>query len=1050
MSSFLKSIWDVVGSEVTGILGTEKERQDKVTGLLIDRPFEFGKNIGLYDDKIQAPDVINTTNPNNTIKQNAIASMNDGLANMAQDSEVFRKNLPSSLFEIGEFGIDLAMNPIKYGKEALNLASGFATMPFENIDNASNEEMAKMVVDSTVEFFQTEGALRKAALENPADVLAVMFSGASGLRKLQAMKPETKERILTTIKNVGATPVGLSMKDVSNTDLSTQRQLANVDQAGFYSKAEQAILDKMPTDLPQEQLRGWFEKRGVSQTELADLGILAMVDKMDEGEKVTKEGLLNHIADQQLTFSGTTLADTNNFDYDSNLYDPDNHSLQMPDATADFMNRYNNGDVNWNQILTSDDEPNDWLDIQGNNWRLSPDSEERANQYVEGIFNDEIGSNERINPTPDGEIAYMMGGSKNHYPFNNVPDRERVEGDPETGYNADFRDHMDQSNLQLVRYMHEANPEKYPKTKSMELKGLYSLLESNKRLENDASGTHPEILGLLRDYAEPTESVMQQIAMLEADIMDDVRSGNFEWDIKMLREADAVTDLRDMNGEAGYKNDIEVALEKMGRDLYLNDPEFEIDIPVEDVDYQAYGNDSIGYRVSTPIDGFNHNSSELEDIYDLPSLESSILEHARMEGHLDSDNAFDNRVSDGSPNWEQFTLNRQHPEARKENYKEELIILSPDSEQKRGGYQFESGMHYGGHKGLFAHLRKSDRVEMGTPTDANGNVTPSVYFIEELQSDFQQSRRQYGATKKETEDLKYKNRMDSAAVGDMINAWSSLNFGNRRLDNERRIASPTNETIGGKLVWKKLVKTQEQKDLYKQAMLTQTNAYQLANFQSTSSDVKKNARAQIKEWEDTWDVNPKNPDSDNWSGISDDEYIELGQYFSEHQTELQTTSRALDNHSHTNRTPVQGDRWYTTSLNYAVMKAVEEGKDTIAWANSDQILDQWNPSRSTDYKGKIKRKELYVNTYDKKLTNAAKKMAKKYEGKFEVIKIDLGDGNFSENFSIRITPKMIEKLKEEFPADTESGFARPTHGKLKQIPSGLLKTDIIEQQGLLA
>ena len=39
---------------------------------------------------------------------------------------------------------------------------------------------------------------------------------------------------------------------------------------------------------------------------------------------------------------------------------------------------------------------------------------------------------------------------------------------------------------------------------------------------------------------------------------------------------------------------------------------------------------------------------------------------------------------------------------------------------------------------------------------------------------------------------------------------------------------------------------------------------------------------------------------------------------------------------------------------------------------------------------------------------------------------------------------------EEFPADTESGFARPTHGKLKQIPSGLLQTDIIEQQGLLA
>ncbi len=1031
MRSVFASIWDVVKPEVTGILGTEESRQDKVTSLLIDKPFEFGKDLGLYGDKIQAPELIDTTNPNNTVKENQVAMMNDSIANMQQDREVFRKNLPASLFEIGEFGIDLAMNPIKYGKEALSLASGFATMPFENIDNASNEEMARMVVDSTIDFFKTEGALRKASLENPADVLAIMFSGVSGIRKLQNLKPETKEKLLTTIKNVGATPVGLSMKDVSN-----DRQLANVDKAGFYSKAEQAILDSMPNELGQDQVRGWFENRGVSQTELADLGILTLVDNMEEGKKITKEGLLEHIADQQLTFSGTTLADTNNFDYDDDLYDPANHSLQMPDATADYMNRYNNGDVNWNQILTSDDEPDDWLDISGNNWRLSPDSEERAVMYGEDIFVDEIGSSERINPSPDGEIARTMGGSRNHYPFNNVPDRERMEGDPEIGYNADFRDHMDISNLTLVRYMHEANPERYPKTKSMELKGLYSLLESNKRLENDATGTHPEILQLLRDNAEPTESVIEQIAMLEADIMDDVRSGNLEWDMDMLQEADGLTSPYDMTGINKRKYDMQDALEKMGRDLYLNDPEFEINIPVEDVDYVAYGNDSIGYRVYTPEDGFDHESTDLEDIYDLPALESGILEHARQQGYLDSDNAFDDRVSDGSPNWEQFTLNRQHPEARKDNYKEELIILTPDSEQRRGGYEFESGVHYRGHKNLFAHLRKSDRVEVGTSS-------PDVYFIEELQSDFQQTRRELGATKEETEALKYKNRMNSQATGDMLTEWEDLGDG-------AELASFTATTNDGNLAWKKLVKTQEQKDLYKQAMLTQTNAYQLANFQSTSGEVKKNARAQIKEWEDTWDVNPKNPDSPNWSGMSRDDYYELGQYLSKHQDALNKTARKLDNHSHTSRTPIQGDRWYTTSLNYAIMKAVEEGKNTIAWATSDQILDQWNPTRGTDHNRKINFKESYSNTYDKKLPKIAKKLAKKYGGEFEVIKIDLGNGKFSENYSIRLTPEMIDNMIEEFPTDTESGFARPTHGKLQQIPSGLLQTDIIQQQGLLA
>ena len=67
MSSFLKSIWDVVGSEVSGLLGTdedEQNRQEKVTNILIDQPYEFGKKIGLFQNKIEAPPVINNFDPN--------------------------------------------------------------------------------------------------------------------------------------------------------------------------------------------------------------------------------------------------------------------------------------------------------------------------------------------------------------------------------------------------------------------------------------------------------------------------------------------------------------------------------------------------------------------------------------------------------------------------------------------------------------------------------------------------------------------------------------------------------------------------------------------------------------------------------------------------------------------------------------------------------------------------------------------------------------------------------------------------------------------------
>ena len=1064
MSSFLKNVWDVVGSEMTGLLGNEQERQDKVTGLLIDKPFEFGKDIGFYGDKIEAPEVIDTTNVNNSVKDNAIASLTDQFSNMQQDSQTFVKNLPANLFELGEFGIDLAMNPLKYGKEAIDLGSGFATMPFENIDNLDNETMAQSVIDSTIEFFGTEGAIRKAALENPAEVLFIMMGGASGIKKLQALKPETKERMLSVIQRVGATPVGLSMKDVSNTNLSKVegntdltsdgRQLAPVDESGFYSKAQQTVLDSMPKDLPQEQLRGWFEKRGVSQTELGDLGILAMIDDMGRGDKITKEGLLEHIADQDLTFKTTVLGGDKS-EYDDNFgedrYVSDEQNFEISDASAQFRSRYEainmsnySGLSNWSRVFDSIDEPDNWLEIQGSGWSLSPDSETRAYEFGKDIFADEIGSYDQTSPSVDGEMRRLLQGDRNKYPFNNIAHIKKQEGEPyEEGFNTDFRDHMDESNLQFTVYMNKINPERYPETKSMELKSLYMELNKRKSTEGETR-INPELQGLMLDATSPQSTILEKIALLEADIMDDVRTGNIEWDMKMLEGANGVNDVYDMVGfDQRFKSDMEEAQEMMGRDLYLNDPEFEFDIEVGGEQYKAYGNEGIGYFVGTPDEGLQHGLSDFDDIYDIPALETAIREHAMERGYIDEFFDGDGDGGDyGDTKWEQFTLNRQHTEAPRENYKENIIQINPDKEQLQGAYQYENDVHYRGVKGLFAHVRSSDRREFGTDTNM-------VKFIEELQSDFQQSRRQFGATKAETDQLKYLNRMESSAVGDMISVWDNLNKGLGDSGEERLINSNAT-AFDGTSLWKGLTKTREQKELYKEAMLAQSDDYLFANFSSTSPDRKKQAREGIKEWDATWGDNPKNPDSPNWEGISYDEYTELGQYISSHGDALRLTGTRLDSHVHTTRAPIQGDKWYTTALNHEIMKAVEDGKTTLAWANSDQILDQWNPARQTDYKKKIKNQENYVNTYDKKITNAAKKMAKKYGGEFEVIKVDLGNGKFSENFSIRITPLMIENMKKEFPANNKSGFARPTHGKLQDIPTGLLKTDITEQQGLLA
>ena len=51
MRSVFGSIWDVVKPEITGLIGTEESRQDKVTRLLIDKPFEFGADYVSYQQQ---------------------------------------------------------------------------------------------------------------------------------------------------------------------------------------------------------------------------------------------------------------------------------------------------------------------------------------------------------------------------------------------------------------------------------------------------------------------------------------------------------------------------------------------------------------------------------------------------------------------------------------------------------------------------------------------------------------------------------------------------------------------------------------------------------------------------------------------------------------------------------------------------------------------------------------------------------------------------------------------------------------------------------------
>ncbi len=478
------------------------------------------------------------------------------------------------------------MNPIKYGKEALNIGSGFATMPFENIDNASNEEMARMVVDSTIDFFKTEGALRKASLENPADVLAIMFGGASGIRKLQQLKPETKERIMTTIRNVGATPVGLSMKDVSN-----DKQYAKVDDAGFYLRSEQVVLDQLPKSIPAEQLKGWFEKRQVSNQELQDLGVMDFIDSFDPKDKITKEGLLEHIDNNRITTTGVSLE----YDPDSEKSEPDDGYIMDAgnDYSRDFEPRW---DAHGEQEIRFADGSTETA-----SWSVMDEDSDYLYDRGKELFKYEYGNQYRGGElgSPNQKYPYNLGTLQTH--------------------------HRDKDNINLIRYLHESDPLKYPMTKALEIDAAMTV--------DNAIGEPERIL----DHNK------EKVEMIKADIQDRERQGIVDWDQRLMYlmdeepdleqlmtvlEADDVDDfIPQLDGtqlpNSRLYSDIENYVDELGQKEYLENPEFEILVPMPNGNgqYTVKGNDNNGYRIYDPegdaIDNDNYYG-------DMPQVQMAI------------------------------------------------------------------------------------------------------------------------------------------------------------------------------------------------------------------------------------------------------------------------------------------------------------------------------------------------------------------------------------------------------------------------------------------
>jgi len=101
---------------------------------------------------------------------------------------------------------------------------------------------------------------------------------------------------------------------------------AKVDELGFYSKAEQALLDLKQEKNSPDHILSYLRKQGVTHDELNDTGLLGLImGNKIEGQQVTRTGLLSHIKSNKTKLDETQYLGDRIYDDagDSELDDPD-------------------------------------------------------------------------------------------------------------------------------------------------------------------------------------------------------------------------------------------------------------------------------------------------------------------------------------------------------------------------------------------------------------------------------------------------------------------------------------------------------------------------------------------------------------------------------------------------------------------------------------------------------------------------------------------------------------------------------------------------------
>jgi len=891
-----------------------------------------------------------------------------------------------------------------------------------------------------------------ARVGNMTEELGLAFIPLGLIQGLRAMKnnPAIKEEILdtfhpdrmggllsdktglTTDYRAFAVPEKPKIDGLTGRVEETGIPSAQVDDAGFYLKSEQQILAMPQNQMPASQVEGFLKKRGVSPSEMKDLGLLDMLDGLPEGEMITKQGLLDYIEQNRITMTSDSLV--------LGGLDKQLKSLDAPDPVDYYVREKSFRGVNVDQLQRITDgealpyetqgvewETEKWYGADGteNKWKIM-ENEHHSMRY------DELW--EEIN----GELELTF--------------------DEHGAFQAEKTGDMFTS-LQTFEELHKLYPDKYPETTVMRMDRLREAIKSREEYLRNNLHPHPQAES---DIKAEILKAQNELYVLES---------NFKWGTEW--DADILRGLKDGNLDNKILSDMDEAVDARTTKEYMDDPYFEIKVGNDKVGHYTFrGNDGVGWGV---VDDKGDYVLRTRGHHYLNEAQVQLREYVQDHGFVDD--VYMGEAKFTSTNWLQ-------PNANMDTYSEELVRLETMPDAIRRGVPYEEG-HYGDeYPNTIGHFRKTIRsgtvvqpditipkAKEGTYTGIKGTTTDytagelrsgresglfteddNVYFVEEIQSDWMQSGREFGFGEDAHQAMHAAKTLRQKEIGALSRTLGpyidhmreyitsiggekglSANYlgnVNRQMELHLLPEGKNPLTVTGYFevgdyskrfeLQQEFLKTADNKILQKAFQLGDRTGHRMshADVKELGFDPNEYSRTiqahevrPDKEWNDMWKVDPRNPESENFKGFGLADLDELQKWLQDEHLILEKWFNDAPYKQVPEFTPVKDqDRDVHLLVKRAIAKAIENGSTKVAFPNGDMILNVWNRHRDTTYHKKVRFEELYKNLYDKKIPKFLKKYAGQNKGKVGKMYIE----DFQrEVFYLEITPEMRESLLKE-------------------------------------